>query len=67
MNENEIIKKIDYLYSKYKVDKKIYSNMTDKELILGMKGILAELDIKKTGQYDKSDLEIIKKIYSICC
>lgn len=32
-----------------------------------MKGVLAELDLNKIQEYDKQDLQLIQKIYSIYC
>lgn len=67
MNEEKIIKSIDMLYEKYNVDKSFYSGMSDQEKIRGMKGILAELDLKKKIPYTDLDIEIIKDIFSVCC
>ena len=67
MNEEKIIKSIDMLYEKYNVDKSFYSVMSNQEKIRGMKGILAELDLKKKFPYTDSDIEIIKDIFSMCC
>ncbi len=67
MNEEKIIKNIDMLYDKYNVDKSFYSHMSNQEKIRCMKGILAELDIKKKIPYKDSDIEIIKDIFSLCC
>ena len=47
MNEEKIIKSIDILYEKYMVDKSFYNKMSNLEKIRRMKGILAELDLKK--------------------
>lgn len=47
MNEEKIIKSIDILYEKYMVDKSFYNKMSNQEKIRRMKGILAELDLKK--------------------
>ena len=58
---------IDYLYKKYKVDDSFYNDMSEHEFIKGIKGILAELDLKKIKQYDKNDIDIIKDIYLIWC
>lgn len=67
MNIKSILRQIDYLYDKYGVDKSFYFFMNDEQKIKGMKGILAELDLKKNIEYDKVDLKIIKDIYSVCC
>ncbi len=67
MNEEKIIEYIDMLYEKYEVDKSFYSQMNNQEKIRGMKGILAELDLKKRFPYTDSDIEIIKDIFSLCC
>ena len=67
MNEEKIIENIDMLYEKYEVDKSFYSKMSNQEKIRGMKGILAELDLKKKMPYVDVDIEIIKDIFSLCC
>jgi hypothetical protein len=67
MNVEETKFYIDYLYKKYKVDDSFYSSMSEREFIIGIKGILAELDSKKIIQYDKNDIDIIKDIYSSWC
>ena len=67
MNEEKIIKSIDILYEKYMVDKSFYNKMSNQEKIRRMKGILAELDLKKKMPYEDSDVEIIKDIFSFCC
>lgn len=67
MSVEETKNYIDYLYKKYKVDDSFYNNMSEHEFIMGVKGILAELDLKKIIQYDKNDIDIIKDIYSSWC
>lgn len=62
MNEEKIIKSIDILYEKYMVDKSFYNKMSNQEKIRRMKGILAELDLKKKMPYEDSDVEIIKDL-----
>ena len=63
----KILKTIDELYEKYGVDRTFYSDMEVNEIIRGMKGILAELDLKKQKSYTKEDAEKIKDIYGLCC
>lgn len=67
MEEIEIISKIYELYDKYGVDKKFLEALDDEKKIKGMKGVLAELDLNKIQEYDKQDLQLIQKIYSIYC
>jgi len=67
MSEEKIITIIDELYEKYGVERTLYSDMEAKEIIRGMKGILAELDLKKQNPYTKEDVELIKDIYGLCC
>ena len=47
MSEDKIIKTIDELYEKYGVERIFYSNMETEQIIRGMKGILANLDLNK--------------------
>lgn len=67
MKIEDILSQIDYLYEKYNVDKSFYISMNKEQKIKGMKGILAELDLKKNSEYEKKDIMIIKNIYSIFC
>lgn len=67
MNKQNIIERIDMLYDKYEVDKSFYEKMNEDEKIRGVKGILAELDMKKKIPYDSSDIEMIKDIFSLYC
>mgnify|MGYP004446031517 CR=1 FL=1 len=67
MSEEKILKTIDELYEKYGVDRIFYSDMEVNEIMRGMKGILAELDLKKQKSYTKEDAEIIKDIYGLFC
>lgn len=67
MNIQNTIEIIDMLYDKYGVDKKFYSEMSDDEIARGIKGILAELDMKKKNPYSSSDIEMIKDIFALFC
>lgn len=67
MSEDKIIKTIDELYEKYGVDRIFYSDMETEQIIRGMKGILANLDLNKQKSYTKEDVELIKDIYGLCC
>lgn len=65
MNEEKIIKSIDILYEKYMEDKSFYNKMSNQEKIRRMKGILAELDLKKKMPYEDLDVEIIKGYFFV--
>lgn len=67
MNEDRIIKIIDELYEKYGVERIFYSGMETEQIIRGMKGILANLDLNKQKSYTREDAELIKDIYGLCC
>lgn len=67
MNEDRIIKTIDELYEKYGVERIFYSGMETEQIIRGMKGILANLDLNKQKSYTREDAELIKDIYGLCC
>lgn len=58
---------IDQLYERYGVDKAFYSAKEEDEIIKTMKGILAELDIKKQKPYTMEDIDLIKDIYRLYC
>ena len=59
MKIEDILSQIDYLYEKYNVDKSFYISMNKEQKIKGMKGILAELDLKKNSEYEKKDIVAI--------
>lgn len=67
MSEDKIIKTIDELYEKYGVESVFYSDMETEQIIRGMKGILANLDLNKQKSYTKEDEELIKDIYGLFC
>ena len=67
MSEDKIIKIIDELYEKYGVERIFYSDMETEQIIRGMKGILANLDLNKQKSYTKEDAELIKDIYFMYC
>ena len=67
MSEDKIIKIIDELYEKYGVERIFYSDMGTEQIIRGMKGILANLDLNKQKSYNKEDAELIKDIYFMYC
>ncbi len=62
-----VIKRLEEMYRNYEVDISFLERMDDEQKIKGMKGILAELDLKKKVSYTPDDLNFIKKIYSIFC
>ena len=55
------------LYEKYGVERIFYSDMGTEQIIRGMKGILANLDLNKQKSYTKEDAELIKDIYFMYC
>lgn len=65
--KNKIICELYKLYNKYGVDTKFLDSLDDEKKIKGMKGVLAMLDLNKMQEYDKQDLEFIRKIYSKYC
>ena len=66
--ENSIIvQRVEEMYKNYGVDLKFIEALDDEQKIKGMKGVLAELDLKKKGDYTADDLLFIKKIYSMFC
>jgi len=66
--ENEyIIQKVRELYEKYGVPSGFLDLLSDEEKIRGMKGVLAELDLKKKKDYSGEDIIIIRKIYALLC
>ena len=67
MSLDKIIRTIDELYEKYGVEKIFYADMETDQIIRGMKGILANLDLNKQKSYTKGDAELIKDIYGLCC
>lgn len=62
-----VIKRLEEMYRDYEVDISFLERMDDGQKIKGMKGILAELDLKKKVSYTQDDLCFIKKVYSIFC
>lgn len=67
METDKIIEKVYKLYDKYGVDKGFLDALSDEKKIKGMKGILAELDLKKKADYEVEDLQFIQKIYAMFC
>ena len=66
--ENSIIvQRVEEMYKKYGVDLKFIEALDDEQKIKGMKGVLAELDLKKKSDYTSDDLLFIKQIYSMFC
>ncbi len=66
--ENDaIIQRVEEMYKKYGVDLKFLEKLDDEKKIKGMKGVLAELDLKKKENYTSDDLLFIKEIYSMFC
>lgn len=67
MKDSIIIQRMEEMYRKYGVDLKFLEMLDDEQKIKGMKGVLAELDLKKNGDYTSDDLLFIRKIYSMFC
>ena len=67
MNSKDVVSYIEKAYKKYGVDSRFIDKLTDDQMLKGMKGVLAELDLKKKKEYEQEDLFIIKKIYSMFC
>ncbi len=66
--ENDaIIQRVEEMYKKYGVDLKFLEKLDDEKKIKGMRGVLAELDLKKKENYTSDDLLFIKEIYSMFC
>lgn len=65
--ESAIIQRVEEMYRKYGVDLKFLEILEDEQKIKGMKGVLAELDLKKSRDYTSDDLLFIKNIYSMFC
>lgn len=62
-----IVQRVEAMYKKYGVDLKFLEMLDDEQKIKGMKGVLAELDLKKKSDYTSDDLLFIKEIYSMFC
>lgn len=62
-----VIQRLEEMYRNYGVDLTFLEVMDEEQKIKGMKGILAELDLKKKGSYTSDDLSFIKQIYSLFC
>lgn len=62
-----VIQRIEEMYRNYGVDLAFLEVMDEEQKIKGMKGILAELDLKKKRSYTSDDLSFIKQIYSLFC
>jgi len=67
MDNNTIIQRIREMYMEYGVDMNFLDTLNDEQKIRGMKGVLAELDLKKKKDYTSEDLKFIKHIYSMFC
>lgn len=67
IKDSIIIQRVEEMYRKYGVDLKFLEMLDDEQKIKGMKGVLAELDLKKNGDYTSDDLLFIRKIYSMFC
>lgn len=62
-----IIQRVEEMYRKYGVDTERLELLDDERKIKGMKGVLAELDLKRKMDYSPEDLLLIRQIYSTLC
>ncbi len=62
-----VIQRIEEMYRNYEVDLAFLDTMDENQKIKGMKGILAELDLKKKMGYTPEDLNFIKQVYALFC
>lgn len=67
INDKAIIQRLEEMYQKYGVDTQFLNTLDENRKIKGMKGILAELEIKKKGEYTPDDLLFIQQIYAMYC
>ena len=67
LNNSIIIQRIEEMYRKYGVDLEFLEALDEKQKIKGMKGVLAELELKKNGDYTSDDLLFIQEVYSMFC
>ena len=67
MCEFQVIEAIKNMYIEYGVDVAVVENMTDEQIIKGMKGVLAQLDINKKKEYSEEHKFFIKKVYARFC
>ena len=62
-----IIQRIEEMYKKYGVDLEFFEALDEKQKLKGMKGVLAELELKKKGDYTSDDSLFIEEVYSMFC
>ena len=67
INSRDVVSYVKKMYKKYGVDSRCIIDLTDDQIVKGMKGVLAELDLNKKREYEQEDLFMIKKIYSMFC
>ncbi len=67
MCDFQVIEAIKKMYVEYGVDVDFVKNMTDEEIIKGMKGVLARLDINKKKEYSVEHRAFIKEVYARFC
>jgi hypothetical protein len=58
---------VEEMYRYYEVDLAFLETLDDEQKMKGLKGVLAELDLKKKVSYTPDDLSFIKQIYSLLC
>lgn len=67
MCEFQVIEAIKNMYVEYGVDIAFVENMTGEQIIKGMKGVLAQLDINKKKEYSMEHKIFIKEVYARFC
>lgn len=67
MYDFQVIEAIKNMYIEYGVDADFVKNMTDEQIIKGMKGVLAQLDINKRKEYSEEHRVFIKEFYARFC
>ena len=67
IDSKAIIQRVEEMDRYYEVDLAFLETLDDEQKMKGLKGVLAELDLKKKVSYTPDDLSFIKQIYSLFC
>ena len=67
IDSKAIIQRVEEMYRYYEVDLAFLETLDDEQKMKGLKGVLAELDLKKKVSYAPDDMSFIKQIYSLLC
>jgi hypothetical protein len=67
MCEELIREALKKMYIEYGVDTSFIDDLSKEQFFRGMKGVLAELDIKRKTEYSQEHAEFIKDVYSKYC